>query len=64
MLIQLVLYSLPVYYLSLFSMPVTVAKIIEKRMKFFLRSGEDEENNPNLMKWIWVSKLKQDGGLG
>lgn len=35
----------------------------EKNEKFS-QGGEGEENNPHLVKWCWVSKLKQESGLG
>lgn len=56
--------SLPIYYLSLFRIPVGVAKELEKMQLAFLWGGLDLRRKVNLAKWDLVTKNKQFGGLG
>lgn len=64
-LIKSVLANLPVYYLSLFRMPVAVAnKIEEIQRKFLLGGGVCEKRKLHLVKWKNVIRGKNFGGLG
>ncbi|XP_026420308.1 uncharacterized protein LOC113316311 [Papaver somniferum] len=50
-LIKNVLSSLPVYYMSLFVMPVSVAKKLGKIMRNFLWNDKSNKKKMNLVKW-------------
>ena len=63
-LIQSVLESLPIYYLSLFKMPILVCNKIEKIMRDFFWEGFGENKSDHLVDWKIVSKSKIMGGLG
>lgn len=63
-LIKSVMSSLPIYYLSLFKIPVGVAKEIEKMQSPCLWGGLDLRRKVHLAKWDLVTKNKQVGGLG
>ncbi|CAB4278922.1 unnamed protein product [Prunus armeniaca] len=63
-LIQAVLSSLPTYYLSLFRIPASVAKRLEKIMRNFLWEGVEEGRKDHLVNWEVVSLPKENGGLG
>ena len=63
-LIKSVLSSLPTYYLSLFKMPEGVAKEIEKIQAAFLWGGNDLKRKVHLVKWVDITKLANQGGLG
>lgn len=63
-LIQSVLASLTVYYLSLFRIPTGVAEAIEKLMRDFLWKDFNEEKATHLVAWERVCKPKKNGGLG
>ncbi|KAM2004953.1 hypothetical protein FF1_000090 [Malus domestica] len=63
-LIQAVLGSLPVYYMSLFKVPCGVIRKLEKLMNGFLWEGVGEGKKFHLVKWGDVCKSKEDGGLG
>ncbi|XP_062112884.1 uncharacterized protein LOC133824040 [Humulus lupulus] len=55
-LIQSVLSSIPVYYLSLFWIPKNVAGFIEKLMRDFLWEGADQSRADHLVSWQEVCK--------
>ncbi|KAM1060262.1 hypothetical protein TB1_024191 [Malus domestica] len=63
-LIQAVLGSLPIYYMSLFKAPRGVIGRLEKLMKGFLWEGVEEGKKFHLVKWEKVCKSKEEGGLG
>ena len=63
-LIKAVLQSLPLYYLSLFKLPIKVAQEINKIQRRFLWSGQKQGRYNALVKWEVVQKPKQMGGLG
>ena len=63
-LLQSVLGSVPIYYMSVFKMPVKVSLIIEKLVRDFLWEGKGEGSKDHLVKWEVVSKPKSKGGLG
>ncbi|XP_009335445.1 uncharacterized protein LOC103928158 [Pyrus x bretschneideri] len=62
-LIQFVLGSLPIYYMSLFKIPCGVIGRLEKLMKGFLWEGVEEGKKNHLVKWEIVIKSKEEGGL-
>lgn len=61
--IHSVLESLPIYYLSLFKIPMRVASRIEKLMRDFLWEGCGEGKKDHLVKWEVVSRPRNLGGL-
>ncbi|XP_020420593.1 uncharacterized protein LOC18774736 [Prunus persica] len=61
--IQAVLCSIPIYYMSLFRIPIGVANRIEKLMRDFLWEGLDGKRN-HAVSWEVVGKAKFYGGLG
>ncbi|XP_057730273.1 uncharacterized protein LOC130945580 [Arachis stenosperma] len=63
-LIKSVLNSLPVYYLSLYKMPMAVAEKLISLQRRFLWSKEDGKNGMALVKWEVVQTPKKLGGLG
>ena len=63
-LLQAVLGSMPLYYLSLFKIPAKKAQVIEKIMRDFFWKGKGEGHGDNLVNWETVSKSKRCGGLG
>ena len=62
-LIEAVLSAIPIYYLSLFRMPLKVIKEVEKRMRNFLWKGADGEGGDHLVSWNTVARAKTKGGL-
>uniref|UniRef100_A0A2N9I472 Reverse transcriptase domain-containing protein n=1 Tax=Fagus sylvatica TaxID=28930 RepID=A0A2N9I472_FAGSY len=63
-LLKSTLSSLPTYYLSLFTIPVSVANRIEKIQRNFLWGGQGEVVNPHLVNWDTVCSPITYGGLG
>ena len=63
-LIKSVLSNLPIYFLSLFPMPVAVSTTIEKKFRCFLWSGNEEGKSICNVGWPTVSMPKSAGGLG
>ncbi|KAM2375829.1 hypothetical protein ACFXTH_044543 [Malus domestica] len=63
-LIQSVLGSLPIYYMSLFKIPCRVKRRLEKLMKGFLWEGVEEGKKTHLVRWELVTKNKEERGLG
>ncbi|XP_062093360.1 uncharacterized protein LOC133799353 [Humulus lupulus] len=63
-LIQSVLSSIPVYYLSLFCIPKNVAMTIEKLMRDFFWEGADNSGADHLVSWADVCNSRSHGGLG
>ncbi|XP_062118257.1 uncharacterized protein LOC133831865 [Humulus lupulus] len=62
-LIQSVLSSLLVYYLSLFRIPKNVVEVIEKLMCDFLWEGADKSGADHLVSWNEVCNSRSHGGL-
>jgi hypothetical protein len=63
-LINSVLNSIPIYYLSFMKMPVVVWKKIVRLQREFLWGGVGGGKKINWVKWMSVCKRKEDGGLG
>ncbi|KAJ0462665.1 putative reverse transcriptase zinc-binding domain-containing protein [Helianthus annuus] len=63
-LINAVLESLPIYYLSLYKIPVGVIKMLEAKMRKFLWAGSNDVIKMNWVAWDWVTWPKSKGGLG
>ena len=63
-LIESIMSSMPIYYLSLFKIPRSVAKEIESLMRDFLWEGFDGEVGDHLVAWKQVCLPKIYGGLG
>ncbi|XP_026438254.1 uncharacterized protein LOC113336795 [Papaver somniferum] len=56
--------SIPLYYLSLFQMPISVAKKLEKLMRNFLWGDTINKKSLHWRSWKKVSVPKSEGGLG
>jgi hypothetical protein len=63
-LIHSTLSSIPTYYLSLFPIPVSVAKKLEQLQREFLWSGMEDETKFHLVNWHRVCSPIKVGGLG
>ncbi|RVW21251.1 putative ribonuclease H protein [Vitis vinifera] len=63
-LIKSTLASLPTYQMSIFRMPKSVAKRVEKTQRDFLWGGGNLEGKVHLVKWDAVCTEKHKGGLG
>uniref|UniRef100_A0A803P465 Reverse transcriptase domain-containing protein n=1 Tax=Cannabis sativa TaxID=3483 RepID=A0A803P465_CANSA len=63
-LIQSVLSSLPLYFLSLFKAPRSVTKALEKMMRDFLWEGSESSGGEHLVAWDEVCRPRHEGGLG
>lgn len=63
-LIKSVLSNLPVYFLSIFKMPVGVAKTIDRIQSNFLWGGSEIKRKIHLVKWQEVCQSAAQGGLG
>jgi hypothetical protein len=63
-LIKSTLSSIPTYYLSLFSIPVSVAKRLERFQREFLWSGMGDEAKFYLVNWHRICTPIKEGGLG
>ncbi|KAK9095353.1 hypothetical protein Scep_026822 [Stephania cephalantha] len=56
--------ALPSYFMSLYRMPMGVAKIGEKLMRQFLWKKMGSDSMYALVAWEGVVKPKKEGGLG
>ncbi|XP_028103765.1 uncharacterized protein LOC114302885 [Camellia sinensis] len=63
-LVKVVLSSLVVYYLSIFKLPGSVAKLLDKIQARFLWGGSNVKKKLHLVKWEEVTDKKSFGGLG
>jgi len=63
-LIHSTLSSIPTYYLSLFPIPVSVAKKLERLQREFLWSGMGDETKFHLVNWHRVCSPIKASGLG
>ena len=63
-LIKSTLSSLPTYFLSLFPIPVKVAKWMEELQRDFLWNGVGDERKLHLVNWSKVCRLVKNVGLG
>ena len=63
-LIKSTLSSIPTYFLSLFPIPMSIARRIEKLQRDFLWGGLEEEHKFHLVNWHQVCTPIYDGGLG
>lgn len=63
-LINSVLSSLPVYFMSLFDMPKYVELKLERIMRNFLWNDNKGHRKLHLVKWDVIRRRKRNGGLG
>lgn len=63
-LIKSVLSSLPVYFLSIFKIPIGVARTIDRIRSIFLWGGYEIRRKIHLIIWKEMCKSKVQGGLG
>lgn len=54
----------PVYHMSMFLLPKTVVKRMEKNSRKFFWQGNSKKRKYYLVKWSKVCKSKKKGGLG
>lgn len=59
-----VLESLPVYWLTLFKVPVSILDGIKKRISSLLWSGGKEDDKIHLARWELIARPKNMGGWG
>jgi len=64
MLIKSVISTIPLYYLSIFKMLVSVGKIIRKLQREFLWGWGHEGRKIAWVRWEHICRTKEDSGLG
>ena len=62
--VQSALCSIPIYYMSLFTIPASISCQLEKIMRDFLWSNNEAEKGFHWVKWDDVCLPKREGGLG
>ena len=63
-LIRSTLASMPIYHMSLFRMPKSMARRLDKVQRDFLWGGGSMERKAHLIKWEAICEDKSKGGLG
>lgn len=63
-LIQSVIGSIPIYFLSIFKIPTKPALMIEKMTRDFFWERKGERKRDHLIRWDTVSRYKKCGGFG
>ena len=63
-LLKSTLCSLPIYFMSLFTIPASIASRLEKIMRDFLWNSNENGNGLHWVSWNEVSRPKHEGGLG
>jgi len=63
-LLKSTLCSLPIYFMSLFIIPASIANTVEKIIRDFLWNCNDNGNGLHWLQWNEVCRLKKEGGLG
>lgn len=63
-LVKSTLSNLPIYYMSLFKVPVAVANKIERMHRQFLWGDTEEKKQIHLVNWEKITRSKKFGGLG
>ena len=63
-LIKSTLSSMPTYFLSLFTIPKTIALRLEKLIRDFLWKGSENAQGIHLVAWKELCLPKKGGGLG
>ncbi|XP_058181191.1 uncharacterized protein LOC131299625 [Rhododendron vialii] len=56
--------NVPIYFMSLFKMPLAVARKLEKLQRQFFWGDTRDKKKIHLVKWDEITKKKSDGGLG
>lgn len=59
-----VLESIPVYWLSLFKIPISILEGIRRRITSFLWSGSGRDDKIHLVHWSCLARPKHSGGWG
>uniref|UniRef100_A0A7C9AA13 Reverse transcriptase domain-containing protein n=1 Tax=Opuntia streptacantha TaxID=393608 RepID=A0A7C9AA13_OPUST len=63
-LLKSTLWSLPIYFMSLFTIPASIAHQLERIMRDFLWNSNSSCNGLHWVNWDEVCRPKQEGGLG
>ncbi|CAM8979776.1 unnamed protein product [Rhodiola kirilowii] len=63
-LIKSALCSLPLYYASMYKLPITVAREMERIQRQFLWGGTESRRKVHYVKWDVVTRPRKFGGLG
>jgi len=58
------LVSVPIYFMSLFTIPVSISQQLEKIMRDFLWSNNEADMGFHWVKWEDICHPKREGGLG